>query len=274
MNEPNPQSPATPPLPASIPAQGPQPPISVGGQSPPPERLGPIAAQTHFQRELAMVKRRVLDEATSAVAMLEAAIGALWDLNTAAAGEILKRDDRLDQEEVEIEEAVFRLMTLQHPFARDFRLLAFILKVNGDIERVGDHACSIAKIVFKLADQAPAEWPQSLVELGQRVPIACQRLLRALMDEDAELSRSVVVDDKTIDRLTRRLFDETVDFMERHDEAHAAGLLIYRIGRELERVGDLMTNIAEDIIYLRTGEIVRHEKKRMREGLTEPGQQA
>lgn len=234
-----------------------------------PRRAEPGAAQTHFQRNLAAVKRRLLDEAASAVAMLDGALAALWDLDIPSAREVLSRDDGLDREEVEIEAAVFRLMALQHPFARDFRLLTFVLKVNGDIERVGDHACSVAKIVIRLADRRPAPWPQSLVELGQRVPIVCQRLLRALADEDAGSAREVVQEDKTIDRLTRQLFDETVVFMQNNAEAHAAGLLIYRIGRELERVGDLMTNIAEDIVYLRTGEIVRHEKKRGR-----PPQQA
>lgn len=234
-----------------------------------PGRMSPTAARTHFQQELAKIKRRLIDEATAAVAMLESALTALWSLNSAAAGEIVKGDDRLDREEVAIEGEVFRLMTLQHPFAKDFRTLAFVLKVNGDIERVGDHACSIAKMVFRLAEQPSAPFPQSLVELGERVPIACHRLLRALLDENAEMAKNVVVEDKTIDRLTRRLFDETVEYMERNSEAHAAGLLIYRAGRELERVGDLMTNIAEDIIYLATGEIVRHEKKRMRDEQTQ-----
>src|SRR5262249_62264037 len=102
-------------------------------------------------------------------------------------------------------------------------------------------------------------------ELGARGPRARRRLLRALLDEDAEAAKQIVLGDKTIDRLTRRLFDETVQFMGQDPRAHAAGLLIYRLGRELERVGDLMTNIGEDIVYLATGEIIRHEKRRLRE---------
>jgi len=94
--------------------------------------------------------------------------------------------------------------------------------------------------------------------------MACHALLRALLDEDSDAAKSIVVGDKAIDRLTRELFDETVNFMSTFPNSHAAGLLIYRIGRELERVGDLMTNIAEDIVYLTTGEIIRHEKKRIR----------
>lgn len=224
----------------------------------------PGGAQPAVAREIASVKRRLVDEATAAVGMLEASLAALWELDTQAAGEILKRDERIDREEVAIEETVFRLMALQAPVARDFRLLTFILKVNSDVERVGDHACSIAKIVYKLADQTPVNWPTSLTELGQRVPMACHRLLRALLDEDAAAAKMVVVDDKIIDRLNRQLFDETIALMQQGTDAHAAGLLVYRVGRELERVGDLMTNIAEDVVYLATGEIIRHEKKRIR----------
>ena len=218
----------------------------------------------HFIRDLHTLKRRLQDEATATVGMLESAISALWKLDTQSAGEVLKRDDRIDREEVEIEEACFRLMALQHPFAKDFRQLAFILKVNADLERVADHACSIAKMTFRLADQGEFAWPTSLQELGERVPMACHKLLRALLDEDADLARLVVTEDKVLDRLTRALFDETVAMMESQPGTHATGLLVYRAGRELERVGDLMTNIAEDILYLVTGEIVRHEKKRLR----------
>lgn len=233
----------------------------------PPDRPSPLPGggpPSHFVRDLATLKRRLQDEATTTVGMLEGAIAALWELDTQAAGEILKHDDRIDREEVEIEEACFRLMALQHPFAKDFRQLAFILKVNADLERVADHACSVAKMTFKLADQAAFAWPTSLQELGQRVPMACHKLLRALLDEDAALAKTVVTEDKVLDRLTRGLFDETVDFMESQPGSQATGLLVYRIGRELERVGDLMTNIAEDIVYLVTGEIIRHEKKRLR----------
>lgn len=222
------------------------------------------SASSHFVRDLAVLKRRLHDEATATVGMLEAALAALWSLDAGAAKEVLKGDDRIDQEEVEIEEACFRLMALQHPFARDFRMLAFILKVNPDLERVADHSCSIAKMCVKLSGQPAFVWPTALRELGDRVPLACHKLLRALFDEDAVAAKDIVANDKLLDRLTRQLFDETVLFMEQQPGANATGLMLYRVGRELERIGDLMTNVAEDVVYLVTGEIIRHEKKRLR----------
>ncbi len=232
-----------------------------------PDTVKPMPdRETGLIKGVKLLKRRICDEATIAVGMLESSLAALWDLNVPGAEAVIARDDRIDREEVAIEEAAFRIMTLQQPVAREFRALAFVLKVNNDIERVGDHACSIAKSTVKLAKASPPgfHWPTSLLELGQRVPMACHALLRALLDEDSDAAKSIVVGDKAIDRLTRELFDETVNFMSTFPNSHAAGLLIYRIGRELERVGDLMTNIAEDIVYLTTGEIIRHEKKRIR----------
>lgn len=245
-------------------------PSSAFRSSSPSAAITPGVVEPHLLKDAKSVKRRLTDEATVVVGMLESALTALFELDTQRANEILTTDDRVDREEVAIEEACFRVMTLQAPVARDFRMLTFILKVNADVERVADHACSISKVTLKLADAPAPPWPTSLVELGQRVPMTCHALLRAMHDEDAAAAKEIVLDDKTIDRLNRRLFDEVLDFMgnppPHSSEAttHATGLLLYRVGRELERVGDLMTNIAEDIVYLATGEIIRHEKRRLR----------
>ncbi len=233
-----------------------------GSASPSP--LPPRGPETPLHREIDGLKRRMVDEASAAISMLESSLEALWHLDAERAKSVIERDAQINQEEVAIEERCLRILALHQPMARDFRELAFVLKVNADIERVADHACSVAKIAKKLVGKAPEEWPQALVELGQRVPMACASLLRALNREDAEAAKQVIVADKTIDKLHKQLFNETVSLMRDREDGEAVGLLVYRIGRELERVGDLMTNIAEDIVYLVTGEIVRHEKKRLR----------
>lgn len=220
--------------------------------------------EPHLLKDARAVKRRLTAEATEVVRMLESSLTALFALDTQKASEILSSDEGIDREEVAIEEACFRVMTLQAPVARDFRLLTFILKVNADVERVADHACTVSKVTLRLADNPPPQWPTSLTELGQRVPMVCHALLRAMNDEDSAAAKQIVIDDKIIDKLNRRLFDEVVDFMKTYPEHPATGLLLFRVGRELERVGDLMTNIAENIVYLDTGEIIRHAKRRLR----------
>lgn len=225
-------------------------------------------AKYAFDRRIIALKKRLVREATSAVSMLESALNALWTLEADAARAVRGADDTIDSEEVEIEKECYELLTLHHPFARDFRVVTFILKVNSDIERVADHAVSIAKAVVRIsklmAPGSPApKWPTSLVDLGHRVPAACHGLMRAVLDEDVEAAKAVVEGDEIIDQLDRRLFDEAMEMMKgERSEAHLAiGMLVYRVGRELERIGDLMKNIAEDVIYLATGSIVRHEER-------------
>jgi phosphate transport system protein len=225
-----------------------------------PEGASP-SRQT-FDRQVGQLKQRLIAEATGAVSMLESALDALWKRDAEAAREVRRRDDRIDEEEVAIEAECFRMLALEHPFARDFRVIAFALKVNADLERVADHASGISKVCMKLADLPAVQWPTALAEMGQRVPVMCHSLLRAVLDEDAGVARQIVAEDDTIDALEKRLFEEINELIQKDPQLSRPGLLLYRIGRDLERVGDLMKNIAEDVIYLATGTIVRHEAKR------------
>ena len=110
----------------------------------------------------------------------------------------------------------------------------------------------------------PPDWPTPLLELGQRVPMMCHSTLRALLDENADAAREVVLADAAIDSLDRQLFADTQSWMRDHPDDLETGLYFTRVGRELERVGDLMGNIAEDIVYLATGQIIRHQKRKLK----------
>lgn len=229
---------------------------------------GSSASNLAFERRIIELKQRLEHEAKQALAMLESALAALWQLDREGAKLVRAADDNVDREEVAIERESFEILTLQHVFARDFRMVTFIIKVNADIERVADHASSVAKIASRIAKLLPPgvipRWPTSLRELGDRVVLACQNTLRAIVNEDVNAAREVVASDRIIDDLERGLFDESICLIRdegRTDSAMAVGLLVSRVGRELERIGDLMKNIAEDLIYLSTGDIVRHAEK-------------
>lgn len=240
--------------PGSFSGSGGDPSSSPGPGLRPPEQTLP--------REIMALRERLIHEATLAVGMLELACDALTRLDPATARSVIERDDEIDREEVHIEEQCFRLLALFQPFARDFRTVVSLLRVNADLERVGDHACSIAKQTIKLRDLGAPRLPTALVELAQRVPIVCHTLLRTLQNEDVESARRILAKDVALDLLDKRLFDECVDAIGPTRESRAAGLRMYRCGRELERVGDLMASIAEDVMYLATGSIVRHDEKR------------
>lgn len=218
-----------------------------------------------IEREIKLLRGMILAEAATAIGMVEQAAEALVALDDNTARIVIGRDDEIDREEVKIEEACFRVLALFHPFAKDFRLITTFVKVNNDIERVADHACSVAKQTVKLKKLGVRSTPTALTELAQRVPMLCRGVLNILASEDIADARELVAKDKAIDTLEKQLFEECVNLMSQERDSKAAGLIMYRCGRELERVGDLMKNIAEDLIYLQSGTIVRHEKKLLRQ---------
>ncbi len=213
-----------------------------------------------LQRELVGLRRRLAAEATCAIQMLENALEALWTGNHEQAADVRVQEKGVDVEEVAIEQECFRIMTLHQPFAHDFRVLAFCLKVNQDLERVADHASSIAKITRRIERPELVSWPTAVRDMGDRVPMLCHDLLRTVLAEDVARAREIIEKDKVIDSLDKRLFAEVRDWIVSDPAMVDSALLAYRIGRELERVGDLMVNIAEDLVYLATGTIVRHSK--------------
>ncbi|MEL6328546.1 MAG: phosphate signaling complex protein PhoU [Planctomycetota bacterium] len=238
--------------------------IDFSSEIPDPQRQTAPGPPPEADSELVALRRRLLRAANVSIDMLEAALHALWTLDHALATEIRLRDDSVDEEEVLIERECLRLLTLRRPYGQDFRLLTFCLKANADIERVADHATSIAKITLKLEPRVAPNWPTALVELGDRIPLLCHTLLRAVLDEDVDAAQELVDGDAVIDTLDSRLFSEITQWIENEPGCAEQALLTYRLGRELERVGDLMANIAEDVVYLVNGEIIRHQKARRR----------
>jgi len=229
---------------------------------------GPEARHS-TDRRITVVKRRLMREATAAIAMLEGAVDALFAMDPEAARRVRLSDDTIDNEEVAIEQECYEILALHHPFARDFRVITFILRVNADIERTADHASSIAKLVGKISALGVPnpQSPTSLKELCERVPVLCQDLMRAVVSEDVEAATRIVRSDEIIDQLEKRFFDEVMLMMKNakgDDRELALGMYLYRMSRELERIGDLMASIAEDVVYLATGEIIRHAKRRPR----------
>jgi phosphate transport system protein len=251
------------------------------GDGRPGPRPEPLIAQTPVTaKRLQALQRRLSREGGLAVSMLEGAIDALWRLDVEAARQVRFTDDQIDNEEIAIELECHEILALHNPIAKDLRLVTFALRVNSDFERVGDHASSIAKTTLRLQPlfgapdpTGPSHIPTSLRDLGLRVPAMCHDLLRALADLDVDLARRIVQYDPTIDAIEKRVLDEVMSMVRarnRADNAILAAMHLARAGRELERVGDLMSACAEDLIFLLTGEIVRHAKRRVQRPLDPP----
>ena len=210
----------------------------------------------HFEQELATLRREFTAHATTCFEALEHAHEALRDRDAALAKQVVADDDKVDEEEVHIETECIRLITLYNPVAADMRLLITMLKLNGDLERIADHAANIARQARKIIKR-DGRVPEHLLELSESVLSASRDVFQAFLDRDETAARAVLEGDASVDQLDRVVRREVHDMLD-HDAEVGSALSSYRISREFERVGDRLANMAEDTIYLVSGEIVRH----------------
>jgi phosphate transport system protein len=169
--------------------------------------------------------------------------------------DIIKADARINDAQREVSRLISVTIATQNPVARDLRYLLTLDHVTYELERIGDHASSVAKQVIKLAPEAPLADYVHLPEMAERSAVLVHGVLRALVDADAVAAREVAVLDDDIDRLYHATFDDVVELM-RQDPANVErGTRIIIASHYLERIGDRSTNIAEDIVYLVTGDV-------------------
>jgi len=209
-----------------------------------------------FEQELAHLRREFTAHAAACFEALERAHEALRDRDVELCKRVIEGDDRVDEAEIRIEAACVRLMMLFHPVAHDMRLLVTILKMNDDLERVADHASNICWLATRII-QRGGTFPPHLMELSARVVGGSRTVLQAFLDSDVDRARSVMRGDVAVDALDRTVRHEVHDLLAGDGEVGSA-LHVFRISRELERVGDHLANMVEETIYLITGEIVRH----------------
>ncbi|MGQ0554115.1 MAG: phosphate signaling complex protein PhoU [Planctomycetota bacterium] len=212
----------------------------------------------HFEQELTRLRRDFSAHAALCFEALERARETLRDRDTALAQRVVDGDDRVDRQEVAIEAEVVRLITLYHPVAHDMRLLITLLKLNHDLERTADHAANVAWLGSRIVRRG-GRIPQHLLDLAERVVGNSRQVFQAFLDQDLEAARAVVRRDADVDALDRTVRHEVADMLGERGEIGSA-LHVFRISRELERVGDLVCNMAEDVIWLITGENVRHRE--------------
>jgi phosphate transport system protein len=220
------------------------------------------AASTYHQprreqldRELQEIKDNVLRMGGLVEDAIHAAIDALVRHDADAALEVIAGDARINEMQRKISTMITGTIATQAPVARDLRFLLALDHVSYELERMGDHAASVAKQARKLAPEPPLKRYVDLPEMGEIAARLVHGILRALVDVDQNAARSVAVEDDDIDRLYHRTFDEVVALM-RHDGANVErGTRILFAAHYVERIGDRVTNIAEDVVFLATGDI-------------------
>jgi phosphate transport system protein len=216
----------------------------------------------HFHDELNQVKVRLLTMSGEAEAALGLAVEALLERNPEKAKRVLEGDRIIDAMEVELEEQCVNLLALQQPMARDLRTLLAASKIATDLERVGDHAVNIAQSATRLAQSRPIAPEPEIVEMARLTREMLSDALEAFIRGDAQAGRDVCVRDDKVDALNRSVFRILLTHMMEDPHVIGAGMELFLVSRNLERVADLATNIGEDVVFLVEGKSIKHRAER------------
>ncbi len=212
----------------------------------------------HFLREIDTLKKKILTVGAVVEERIAQAITAVVKHDAALAQQVAEGDDEIDEMEVEVEEDCLKILALYQPVAIDLRFVIAVLKMNNDLERMADTAVNIARRAEYLAQYPLVDLPPSLAEMTQKVQAMVKRSLDALVQGDTALARKVCVADREVDQLNRAMHVRIQQEIREHPDQVERLIHTLSVSRHLERIGDLATNVAEDVIYTVEGEIVRH----------------
>lgn len=215
-----------------------------------------------FLKEIELLKEMILRLAIDVEDRLNKALQAAQDRDEEAARDIRKRDAEIDTREVRIEEECLKVLALHQPVASDLRFVIFVLKVDNELERIADLAVNIAKRVSVLAHTPTVEDLEGRIEgIAETVCGMLRGAIEAVVGLDADAASGICDRDEAVDALHREVQSIVFDRLSSGKPAESARTLMTLLGisKELERVGDHATNIAEDLIYLVTGKVVRHQ---------------
>jgi len=215
----------------------------------------------HLQKELSGLKKRILSLGTMAEERVRMAIRAFETKDGELARRVIESDREIDEAEVEVEEECLKIIALHQPVAVDLRFINIVIKINNDLERVGDEAVNIAERVENISKRLPLSVPFDFAAMAEKAEAMLKDSLDALVNQDVDLAYKVCLDDDDVDRMNHRIYDEVKDAIKKQPDRVAYLLNLLLIARHLERIADHATNIAEEVIYMIEGEIFRHRKE-------------
>jgi phosphate transport system protein len=214
----------------------------------------------HFYREISNLKKKILSLGAMVEESVRNSVRAVVDLDIDVARTVLENDNHVDEREVEIEEDCLKILALHQPVAVDLRFIIAVLKINNDLERIGDLAYNIAERVLVLSKGTcgTREIEFDYEDMASKTQIMLKKALDSLVNLDAKLAREVLNSDDEIDELNRVAFKAGQNAIRHNVENLNCIMHLVLIPRHLERIADLATNIAEDVIYMIDGDIIRH----------------
>ena len=220
--------------------------------------MTPGAGMRHFHEELARLKSQLLEMSGLAEELVDQAMRALRGRDAELAKEVVRRDNDLDAMEIAVDDMCIHLLALQQPMARDLRLITMAMKISNDLERVGDHAVNIAEAVAHLAEQPIHLEFQEIEEMGRLSTEMLSDALDTFVRADAAGAREVCARDDRVDGLHESLFRILLTHMMEDPRRIGPSMSLFLVSRNLERIADLATNIAEDVVFLVEGRNIKH----------------
>lgn len=213
----------------------------------------------HLEREIQKLKRKLLSLSALIDEQLQLAVRAVIERDEELAREVRERDEEVDRLEVEVEEDCLKILALHQPVAIDLRFIISVLKINNDLERIGDLAVNISRKTLAFEGLLLADLPFDLQDMSRKVQAMLSDALDTLVNFDAGLGAEVCARDNEVDAMKRTVRREVERVVCEHPEQAKSLLRLAAVTRNLERIADLATNIAEDAIYMIDGKIVRHK---------------
>jgi phosphate transport system protein len=218
----------------------------------------------HFQHELESLKTILIKMGSIVEENITNALQALLDRNESLAKNVFENEVRINTLELEIDNAIIDLLALQQPVASDLRFIIAAQKINNDLERIGDHAVNIAESDLNLLKIKPLD---TLLELP-KMAVTTKLMLRQALDSfillDPKMAQTVLETDDQIDELNRSMTIKVIELLRSDKRSIECGLELIRISRNLERVADISTNIAEDVIFHTQARVVKHHAEGMK----------
>ena len=218
----------------------------------------------HLERELERLQRGLLSLSAVVEEAVRKAVRGLENRDARLANEVIETDMEIDQAEVDLEEECLKILALYQPVAIDLHLIVAVLKINSDLERIGDLAVNIAERAVFLAGQGEVQTAFDFDGMARKAQEMVRKALDSLVNQDASLAREVLAMDDEVDAMNRRMYDQVRDGIRQHPDQLEALTHVLSASRHLERIADHATNIAEDVVYMVEGEIIRHRAESYR----------
>jgi len=214
--------------------------------------------ERHFDQDLKALKEQLLLMGGRTEGIVRKSIESLRRGDASLARQVFEDDRSIDRLEIDVEEGCLRLLALQQPLAGDLRFITAALKISNDLERVGDHAVNIAGSTMRLAGQALLKPLVDIPRMADKAVAMLHESLDAFVQRDAESARRLVRRDDEVDDLNRQVFRELLSYMIEDPSTITRAMELVLVARNLERVADLATNVAEEVVFIAEARIIKH----------------